>query len=571
MSTTLSAAARASRARGAGCELHSGLCYFYNGIVHTMNPAAPVSPHLLVQGNRVWHCSNDAAPLGLDFRDSAFAVTKRNMSRDVQFIDLGGRTVIPGLVDAHVHFLWWALNLKLADLSTARSEDQAVQMLKGHCSNAKPGEWIVGFGWSHNAWKAPGLPSSRSLDEAFAANPVYLSSKCGHLAWVNSAALAAAEVTASTGDPAGGEIERAEGRITGILKETANALVHDRIAAPTDEQRMNALRQGQEIAHSLGITGMHTPEDLDTWGFMQRAHENKELTMRVNFWIPASALESLESLQIRHGLGDDRLRIGAVKLFSDGSLGGRTALMQAPYENEPENFGICVCEADEIERITLKANRAGLAMAIHAIGDKAVDNVLRAYESAQDQLRSEGGAPPIQNRIEHLQVLSPEFVPRLQKVRPIASMQPVHLCADMGPADRFWGARGRYAYAFRTLQEAGCTLAFGSDAPVEPVNPFYGLYAATTRRSLENEPAGGWYPEEKISLQCALEAYTINTAVASGQAAQLGSLAPGKLADFVVVEQDPFEVSPAELRDIKPVATYSGGRLVWGGEFMDGG
>jgi len=268
-------------------------------------------------------------------------------------------------------------------------------------------------------------------------------------------------------------------------------------------------------------------------------------------------------------LGDDRLRISAVKLFADGSLGGRTALMVDPYEGEPENRGICVTDRDEIRRVTLKANRAGLSMAIHAIGDQAVDNVLAAFEASLDELGCSGAAgmqPPIQNRIEHLQVFHPRDLERIRRVKPIASMQPIHLCADMGPADRFWGERARYAYACRTLAEAGCLLAFGSDAPVEPINPFLGLYAATTRRNLEGAPESGWYPGQRLSLQESLEGYTKNCAQASGQQDRLGSLEAGKLADFIVLAQDPFSLTPEELRDAKPLATFTGGQCVFAAE-----
>jgi predicted amidohydrolase YtcJ len=548
-------------------EAHSlpsaaALKYFYNGVIRTMNPGRPTATHLLLAHDRILHCDDTAAPFGLDYRQAGFAQVRRELAREVEFIDLQGRTVLPGLVDSHVHFIWWALNLRLADLGPARSEDHALELLRANSADTAPGEWIVGFGWSHNLWDRPALPSAESLDRIFPNNPVYLSSKCGHVAWVNSAAMAAGEISHATKDPFGGEIERKNGRPTGILKETANALVHSRIPAPTDEQRFRALDKGQKIAHSLGLTGMHTPEDLDTWGFLQRAHETGRLSMRVNFWIPVAALSHLEALQVRHGLGDDRLRISAVKLFSDGSLGGRTALMHEPYENEPDNRGICVCEADEIRSLTLRANRCGLAMAIHAIGDKAVHNVLRAYEAAQDEIADKAVCAPVKNRVEHLQVYSNNDMQLLRKVRPVASMQPVHLCADMGPADRFWGSRSQNAYAFSTLQEAGCTLAFGSDAPVEPINPFYGLYAAVSRRNLEGLPENGWHPAEKLPIEDALQAYTWNTAVASGQTNRLGSLEETKLADFIILDADPLDLTPEQIRDLRPAATYSGGQLV---------
>lgn len=550
------------------------LRYFYNGNILTMNPAVPRSPHMLLAGDRIWHCDPEARPFGLDFRDSAFGSTRRQMAGEVEFVDLGGRTVIPGMVDSHVHFMWWAVELANADLREARSEEEAVEMLRRHVKEygIAPGEWIIGAGWSHNLWDRPVLPTRDSLDAAFPDNPVFLGSKCRHLAWVNSAALAAGGVTVSTPDPAGGEIERTgEGparRLTGILKENAADLVERAIGEPGEEALYRALKRGQELSHSLGITGMQTPESLHTWGFLQRAHGAGLLTMRINFWI-REALESLEALQIRHGLGDDRLRVGAVKLFADGSLGGRTAQMYEPYEGEPDNRGIVVNDLETIIDVTRRANRIGLSMAIHAIGDEAVGNVLTAYEIAAAEMagRPAGMAPPVRNRIEHLQVFSPRDLDRIRALKPIASMQPVHLCADMGPADRFWGARSRWAYACRTLADAGCLLAFGSDAPVEPISPFYGLYAAVTRLPLDGSgPEEGWHPEEKLTMEEALAGYTINPAVASGQEKDLGSLAPGKLADFVILDEDPTRVSPQTVRDMTPQATYSGGECVFATE-----
>lgn len=524
---------------------------------------------MLVMGDRVVACDDGRAPLGLDFRESGFPARRRAFAGDVEFFDLRGRTVIPGITDSHVHFLWWAFNQRRADLTAAGSEEAAVAALQKHAPGPASGEWLVGFGWSHNAWPGATLPSLRSLDAAFPRNPVFLNSKCGHLGWVNSAALAAAGITPDTADPAGGEIERTKinGRLqlTGIVKESAVSIVESRIPEWRESDWYRALDDGQRLAHSFGLTGMQTPEDLDTWDFLQRAHAGKCLTMRVNFWIPVAALEHLCELRVRDGYGDSRLRISAVKLFTDGSLGGRTALMYEPYEGEATNTGICVTEKEELIEKTLQANHAGLSMAVHAIGDRSIDYVLSAFEKSVGELakKSTSGAGVIRNRIEHLQVFAERDLPRLRKLKPIASMQPVHLCADMGPADRYWGARSRFAYAFRALADAGCPLAFGSDAPVESINPFYGMYAAATRRNLQGEPINGWYPEERISREAALRAYTAAPAAASGQSHELGKLSPGKLADFVVLPRDPLKCSEEELRDMKPVATYSGGECVF--------
>ncbi len=542
------------------------LDYYYNGNILTMNRAVPTSPHMLVGQGRVLHCDPSPAPLSLDFRQPDFSDTISKLAGEVRFVDLKGKTVIPGICDSHAHFIWWGTTLVQADLSHSTSEQNCIEIVRGHALEPSSGEWIVGFGWAHNLWPSRELPSLKSLDEAFPDTPVILSSKCGHLAWINSAAFRAAGITEDTPDPFGGEIERRDGRFTGILKETAIALVDAKIGPVTDAQRRAALDRAQAKAHSYGITSMHTPEDMNTWEFLQNAHAEGLLSMRVNFWIPVAALDDLCATRTRHGLGDHHLRISAVKVFMDGSLGGRTALMYDPYENEPDNRGIVVTDEETVIQNTLQANRAGLSMAIHAIGDQAVGFVLTAYERAAAELGTEGDTrsnPVLRNRIEHLQVFSPRDLERIRALKPVVSIQPIHLCADMGPADRHWGERAQYAYACRTVADAGSLITFGSDVPVESCNPFLGMYAAITRKDLEGKPENGWFPGECLSLQETLEAYTINCATASGEQDVLGSLEAGKLADFVILPDDPFKISPEQLRDMKPLATVLDGKCVY--------
>jgi predicted amidohydrolase YtcJ len=549
------------------------LAYYYNANVITMNPSSPTAPHMLVCGDRVLHCDNSRAPFGLDYRDADFGRVRQSMAGQVRFVDLGGRTVIPGICDAHAHFLMWGEKLTHVDLSGGRSEEDCVRLLKEGAADVAKGEWVRGRNWSNNLWDNTAFPSRDSLDAAFPDNPVLLTSKCCHVIWVNSAALAAAGVDDHTPDPHGGEIERRGGRLTGILKEDANELVSRAVGEMNIEQWYAAMDRAQSVAHGLGITAMQTPEYMDMWTFLQGAHAEERLTMRINFWMPISVLDELVGAGIRHGLGDDRLRISAVKVFMDGSLGGRTALMYDPYEGEPDNFGIEVTDAETIARWTLQANRAGLSMAVHAIGDLAVGNVISAYEASAAELGTGGDTrtnPVLRNRIEHLQVFSDRDLDRLKRLRPVVSIQPIHLCADMGPADRHWGARSKNAYACRTVKDLGSLMVFGSDVPVESCNPFYGLYAATTRKNMDAQPASGWYPEQCISLQEALEAYTINCATASGQQDVLGSLEAGKLADFVVLTENPFEVGPEDLRDMKPLATVSGGTTVFEAAELEG-
>lgn len=549
---------------------HRPLKYYFNANILTMNRAAPVAPHMLVAGDRVWFCNDGRVPLGIDFREPGFSAQRRALSPDVEFIDLDGKTVIPGITDAHVHFLWWALCQTHADLVGADSEEAAVAILRDYAKGRDLALWLVGKGWVHNLWTKPELPAKASLDAVFPDTPVFLHSKCGHLAWVNTAALKAAGLDGGAPDPPGGKLERITvggvTELTGILKETAIGLVESRIPRPTGAAMREALLRGQAMAHSFGITSVHAPEEsMDTWGFLQNAHAEGILRIRFGFLMPAEALDHAGAMRLRHGSGDDWLFLAGVKMFADGSLGGRTALMYEPHEGEPGNLGICVSDRAEITRRTVQANRMGMAMAVHAIGDKAVGDVLRAFETSAAKLGDSvalGTHPPVRNRIEHMQLFAPRDLERIRALRPVASAQPVHLCADWAPADRHWGKRSRHAYAFRSLAQAGCLLAFGSDAPVEPINPFLGMYAAVTRQGLDGAPAGGWHPEERIDAAAALAAYTTGPARAAGMQQKLGDLSPGKYADFVVLKEDPLQVAPGELRGLLPDETHIAGECV---------
>jgi len=545
------------------------LTYFYNANIITMDGVAGRAPHMLIADGRVWACGNGVMPFGLDFRQSGFTHTRRQHADDIDFIDLKGATVMPGMTDAHIHFMNWAINQTRADLGAAGTEDEAVALLKAHASRHANEEWIIGYGWSHNTWPGGRLPSLESLDKAFPGNPVFLASKCGHLAWVNTAALRLSDLDASVADSPGGEIMRAEHdghvRLTGILKENAVGLVEKNIGAPSPQTMRDAFLHGQHIAHTLVLTAMHTPEDMDTFAFLQRMKAEGELRLRINFMPPISAIDALESLRLSAGFGDEWLRICAVKMFTDGSLGGRTAYMYEPYEDDPANKGICVTDEEALVSCISRSNRIGLPTAVHAIGDRAVGSVLRALEKVHE---AEGMSPLTKsavkgNRIEHFQLFSPDDMAIIRRVRPVASVQPIHLCADMAPADRYWGGRSRYTYAFKTIADAGCNLAFGSDGPVEPINPFLGIYAAVTRMNLEGQPDGGWHPEERIGIMEALHGYTQGAAIAAGQAERTGSLTPGKFADFLVIDADPTTITPHDLLQVKPRETWINGECVF--------
>jgi predicted amidohydrolase YtcJ len=469
--------------------------------------------------------------------------------------DLGGRTVWPALGDAHTHFLWYALLRQRIDLRGAPDLPTALDRLRRFAAGLPEGAWLQGHGWNENEWREPRLPSRLDLD-AVTQRPAALTRADGHLVWANSAALAAAGVGADTPDPAHGHIDRDEsGAPTGILRESAMRLVLDRVPPPSLAERLRAVRAGQAEAHHLGIGSLHTMEDHQTVEALQAAHDGGELLLRVTVLQPVSSLGHLVALGLRCGFGDEWLRLGQLKVFADGSLGSRTAWMVEPFEDDAGNRGIAALDEAGLRETLGAAHAAGWPCAVHAIGDAANRAVLEALAGVG---RCESAYP---DRIEHVQIIRPEDMPRLAEVGAIASMQPVHVSTDWRVADRLWGARSRWSYAWRSVAAAGATLAFGSDAPVEPLNPWAGLQVAVTRRGLDGLPADGWYPEERLSLAEALRGFTLGVARAGGQT-QAGMLAPGSPADFIVLDVDPF-ASPAEqLGSLRPLQTIVGGTLV---------
>jgi predicted amidohydrolase YtcJ len=391
---------------------------------------------------------------------------------------------------------------------------------------------------------------------------VLLRRKCGHAAWANSLALRLAGVDAATPDPDGGAIDRdpATGEPTGILKETAIDLVDRVIAQPDDEQATAAVRTAMNTVHAMGITGVHNMEDDQALRAFQVLREQGKLKLRVLQQIPEVDLDAAIRLGFRSGFGDDWIRIGAVKIFSDGSLGARTALMVEAYEGEPDHFGIAVASAEHLRVQVERAARAGIAVHIHAIGDQANRNVLDAIAAT----RQAGVGLHLRHRIEHAQVLHPADLPRFAQLGVIASMQPIHCTQDMVIADAHWGARCGLAYAWSTLLSSGAALAFGSDAPVETPDVMQGVYAAVTRRRADGFPsAEGWYPEECVSVQEALYAYTLGAAYSAGEEQSKGSLTPGKVADLTVLSQDIFTQPADALLETRVIATMVGGEFVF--------
>ncbi len=395
-------------------------------------------------------------------------------------VDLAGRTVVPGLIDAHIHFLSYGLSLREIDLIGVASQESACERVAARAAETPAGHWLTGRGWDQVFWEGQRFPTRVDLDRVTTEHPVFLRRKCGHAGWANSMALERAGITAQTADPEGGAIERdaKTGEPTGILLERAMDLVTNVQTTPSEAETVDAVRTAMHHLHRLGITGIHNMEDARALKAFQYLRRSQEWKLRVLQQIPELELDAAIALGIQSGFGDEWIRIGAVKIFSDGSLGARSALMIAPYEGDLQNYGIAVSTAAHLRRQVEKAARAGLAVHIHAIGDQANRNVLDALES----VRRAGIGPHLRHRIEHAQVLHPDDLPRFAALQVIASMQPIHCTQDIILADANWGDRCRLAYAWSSLLSSGAALAFGSDAPVETPDVMQGIYAAVTRR-----------------------------------------------------------------------------------------
>ncbi len=522
-----------------------------------MDPLLPRAPAVAMAGNRVLALGDDTTMLGL-------------LPPGGEAIDLRGRAVLPGFVDSHIHFVDYALRLRHIDLADVPTLDEALSRVAARAQESPPGEWLLGGGWNRNLWPGGAFPHRTDLDTVAPQHPVALKSKDCHVIWLNSRALEVIGITAQTPDPPGGEIERdAAGEPTGIFKENAVKLVEEAIARPPMETLLSAVREGMAHAHRAGLVGIHDCEDEYALSAFQLLHRQKALGLRVLMHIPVKNLEAAIQLGLRSGYGDEFLRIGGVKIFADGALGSRTAAMLEPYEDEPHNRGIVVTPPAELRRLVSAAHHAGLSVAVHAIGDAANRAVLDALQAVTQQSQR-APAPALPHRIEHVQLLHPADVPRLAALGVVASMQPIHATSDMEIAEAHWGARSRWSYAWRSLLQMGTPLAFGSDCPVEPLDPLRGIYAAVTRRRPDGSPGEeGWYPEQRLTVAEAVRAYTRGAAYAAGQEDSTGSITPGKLADLVVLSRDIFACEPMDILDTEVLATVVDGRFVYRAAALD--
>jgi len=517
-----------------------------NAKIWTGDPARPWAEALAASGERL-------AAVGTSAEIEVLA-------GDAPSIDAHGQLVTPGFNDAHVHFLQGGFDLSSVQLRNAATRDEFAKRIAEFAASVPEGTWITGGNWDHELWGGE-LPRKEWIDAGTPKHPVMVSRLDGHMVLANSAALAAAGITRATRDVEGGTIVRnSTGEPTGVFKDNAMGLLDAAVPDPSEEQRDRALRAAMAYAAAQGVTSVQHMggwSDLETF---RRAHAAQELTTRIYAAVPLADWERLRDTVTgtADGRGGAWLRIGALKGFVDGSLGSHTAAFDAPFTDAPHDRGFFVNTPENLYAWIAGADGAGLHVVVHAIGDRANTTLLDIYA----RVAQENGPRDRRFRIEHAQHLSPADLPRFAELGVIPSMQPYHAIDDGRWAERVIGPdRMKTTYAFRSLIDAQARLAFGSDWPVAPATPLEGIYAAVTRRTLDDANPDGWVPAQKISVEEALRAYTTGSAFAEFAEADKGRLAPGMLADFVVIDQDLFSIPPERIRDAKVTMTVVGGRV----------
>jgi len=523
-----------------------------NAVVHTMDPNQPLAEAIAIYGHRIM-----AVGSSKDIRKLAGANTR--------IIDAKKSVVLPGFNDAHTHFLSGGFQLSSVDLRDANSPQEFAQRIKTFAAKMPTGSWIKGGDWDHERWADPRLPTKELIDGFTADTPVFVSRLDGHMALANSLALRLAGVTKQTLDPPGGVIVRdpKTGEPTGVLKDAAMSFVWKVVSPSSFDEKLAAARAATDYAARLGVTSVQDVSAGNDVGVYQTLLDRGELKTRIYAVSPLPAWERLARTGVRAHFGSEMLRIGGLKGFADGSLGSTTALFYEPYRDDPGTSGIAgdemYPEGAMLERVR-QADKAGLQVMIHAIGDRANDLILTIFE----QVEKENGERDRRFRIEHAQHLRPQDIPRFARDKVIASMQPYHAIDDGRWAEKRIGKeRAKTTYAFRSLLDSGAMLAFGTDWTVAPLNPMLSVYAAVTRRTLDGKNSKGWVPEQKISVEEAVRAYTVGSAYAEFQETVKGTITVGKVADVVMLSRDIFKIDPKEIENVKVVLTMVDGRVVY--------
>jgi predicted amidohydrolase YtcJ len=525
--------------------------------IYTVNTKQPWAEGLAIRGDKIIAVGSDK---DVD--------TLRGPSTKV--IDAKGHLILPGFTDCHIHFMDGSLGLEQVDLNGADSVAEIQKRVKAYAEANPEKPWILGMGWSYPTFAPSGLPNKEVLDEVVSDRPVYLVAYDGHTSWANSKALELAGITRDTANPPNGIIVRdGKGEATGALKEAAGELVSKFAPKPTREERLDALRRGIQEANKVGLTRVHSAgQDFEYLDLYNELRQKGELTLRfyVAYFLDPPELTPAELDQIeaaRKKYDDEWISGGVVKTMLDGVVESHTAAMLEPYSDDPTQTGKLFWDPDKYKQAVAELDKRGLQIFTHAIGTKAVRTALDAYENAAKVNHTHDARP----RVEHIETITPEDIPRFGKLGVIASMQPLHAYPDDDTL-KIWARnagpeRSQRAWAWRSIERSGGHLAFGSDWPVVTLNPWPGVQNAVTRQTTDGKPEGGWQPQERLSLEDTIRAYTLGAAFAGRREKVEGSLEPGKLADLIVVGQDLFKIKPGEIAKTEVMLTMVGGRIVY--------
>jgi predicted amidohydrolase YtcJ len=523
-----------------------------NANVHTMDAKRSVARSLAILGNKIILVGTEAD-------------TKPLIGPKTRVIDADGRTVLPGFNDAHVHFMETGAQLSSVDLRDAKTPEEFVRRIKEFAAKLPKGRWILGGQWDHENWKPNNLPTAAMIDAVTPDNPVFVNRLDGHMALANSLAMKLAGVDKATPEVSGGLIVRdANGSPAGVFKDAAMGYIEKVIPDPSWEQRLEAAQAATDHAASLGVTSVQDVSAGTDIGVYQELMRQGKLKTRVYGCSPLADYKRWQNTGVHYAFGDAMIRVGCLKGYADGSLGSTTAWFFEPYLDAPSTSGLPRADVTTtMKSDILAADKAGLQIYIHAIGDRANATILDFYEDAEKT----DGARDRRFRIEHAQHLRQEDIPRFGKLNVVASMQPMHIIDDGRWAwKRLDEKRLKGTYAFRSLLDSGAVLAFGSDSPVAPMNALFGIYAAVTRRTLDDKNPNGWIPEQKITVDEAVRGFTYGSAFAEFQEGVKGTLETGKLADLIIISDDIFSIDPVNIRGAKVLMTIMDGRVVYEGK-----
>ncbi len=534
----------------AGIIAQTNVTVFKNGNIYTVNPGQPKAEAVVVRGDRIEFVGSNAE-------------VEKYIDNNADVVDLKGKFMLPGFIDDHTHFISGGFYLQGIDLRGAKSTKEFESIIKNYAA-AHKGKWITGGNWDHEAWEVNDLPTKEMIDRFTANTPIFVERFDGHMGLANSYALKLAGITKDTKSPEGGLIVKdpKTGEPTGVLKDNAMGLVYAVIPDPSDDDYYSAGLTALKEAMKNGVTSIQDityKNDLRTY---EKLEKNGKLTCRVYTRLPIASYKNLVNEGIEYNFGSNKIKLGSLKAFADGSLGSSTAWFFEPYTQDPSTSGLPMEEVTNgnLEKWAMDADKNHLQISTHAIGDKANAWMLDLYE----KIKNTNPNWDRRFRIEHAQHVRFEDIPRFKKIGVIASVQPYHAIDDGVWAEKRIGPeRIKYTYPFKSFLDNGVLLCFGSDWTVAPLNPILGIYAAVTRRTLDGKNPGGWLPEQKISVEDAIKCYTVNNAYAAYEEKEKGSIEPGKLADMVVLSDNILKIDPVKIKDVNVDMTILGGKVIY--------